>query len=165
MVATSCPPVLSSNTLNTTSLGLGDTNTILNPVVGATWPGYCTPPLGAFMHDAPALSPSPQFPIMANLGIESFSHTPDGSGLVLMDVFCYGFVCSVRRSYCPEIFVQMGYIENIKKKLYFGFKLNTFLSMYMSNKKAIWYGWEDSWKARWPNLIIEDPLRGHQKIL
>ena len=50
---------LGSKTLNTSSLDLGGTK-IKDPVVGATWPRYFAPPLGAFRRDAPALFPSPQ---------------------------------------------------------------------------------------------------------
>ena len=57
---------LGSKTLNT-SLGLGGTK-IRDPVVGAPWPGFFTSPLGAFRHDAPALSPESAIPIMAKLG-------------------------------------------------------------------------------------------------
>ena len=70
---------------------------------------------------------------------------------------CYKFVCSVIRSYCPEIlftWVQRnpppGPPKYEKKYIfsYFGFTLIFFLS----DCFLIWhvhrYGWEDSWKAR-----------------
>ena len=49
------PKLKEIKTLNTTAWGMEITN-IKDPVLGATWPGYFTPPLGAFNPDAAALS-------------------------------------------------------------------------------------------------------------
>ena len=68
------------------SLGLGGTE-IKDPAVGATCPGYFTPPppppkcLQA--PEAPALSPV-RSPNNGKVGIKSFARTPGASGLILM---------------------------------------------------------------------------------
>ena len=83
--------------------------------------------------------------------------------LVIIFFPCYKFVCSVMRSYCPEIFVHLGSTQGpprtpqIWKKLiilsYFGFKLKNVLSDCFLISHVHRYGWEDSWNfflTFWP---------------
>ena len=72
---------LGSKTLNT-CLGLGETE-IKYLVAGATWAGF-PPPARCLQVWRTCTFLSPQFPIMAKLGIKSFACTPGASGLILM---------------------------------------------------------------------------------
>ena len=74
---------LGSTILNTSSLGLRGTK-IKNPVVRATWPGYFTPPLGAFRLDVPALFRVRSPNNGKEVGIKSFARTAGALGLILM---------------------------------------------------------------------------------
>ena len=81
---------------------------------------------------------------------------------------CYTYVCSVMRSYCPEIFVHLGsmtffsYFQNMKKVYFFhilglnlkiSYQIASLFDMYIYMDERI------AGKQDRPSLIIEHPLR------